>query len=98
MVFTGISSKERDMAGTSVCTRTLPPKGHKFTAPTPSRPLVRKPLPRKGALARPQLVEGVGVIEAAVFHDLGDALAIADIGAGVGVEDDQVGELAGFEA
>ena len=43
------------------------------------------------------LVHGRGVVEAAVDERVEDLLALADVGQGISVYDDQVGELAGLE-
>src|SRR5687767_10069893 len=81
------------------------PSGRRPRLALPTRMLVRAGggsfLPER-RLAAPGagdlLVEGVGVVEAAVEHDLRDAVAVADILGRIGVEDDEVGKLARLEA
>src|SRR5687767_11534359 len=58
------------------------------------RPLAGEPGRFQGPLPWPQLIEGVGVVKAAVFHHEHGVAAVTDVLAGIRTEDDQVGEFA----
>src|SRR5690606_17663267 len=55
------------------------------------------PEPAALPVARPDLVHRRGVVQPAVDHRVGDALAVADVFERVAVDHDQVGELAWLE-
>ena len=48
-------------------------------------------------LFRPDLVEGVAVVENTVFHDIADLAAVVDVFEGVLVKDDEIGDFADFD-
>src|SRR6266508_5332852 len=66
---------------------------HQFKALLVLFPVVLRPL--SGMVA--QLVHGGGVEETAVDDGVEDLLALADVGQGISVDHDEIGELAGLE-